>query len=595
MADFTLSCPRCGKAFAIRNRQAGQRYLCPHCRQPFSLRPAGDAATPAPASVTPAPAPRPFSPDELLADPPSVIPKRSKRAPLRLFGPAGFFAAILCLAVLFIWDRLERRANPGAGVGAGAGSNAGVKNRPRETRKPSRVASANGQRQPVQLLLAPAGARIVIHLRPARLWTPIHCGLGDLAKKQARTWSSCELRLCLPELTQWAGEQIEDWCLYPPSQIDEAVFSFTLRSPDEPPDVTALVRLLHPAGPSEVANRFGGTRAKKSSLPVFRKGRRVLVVRDPETFAVGPAEFAEEMVEARDQPNPTDAAIEELLKETDRARDLTVVFRPDDLDRFRSSLVSAPWADAARQLATWLDPDAVEGAFLSVRFDDPFRVRLVARARPVVYPPRLAETLKGRLDHLPTDLLSYVERMQPSVPGSRKLIGRLPAMCKAVALGADVDSQGRMVTLESVLPERAAPNLSLATYLVLTEGPTSLVRAPAAPVVRHEGPKTLVARLQTVVDVDFRRTPLSEAFESIGGDIGVTFELDGGALKLAGYTKNIPQTFQIKGAPAAQSLQKILKAYPKLALVADEPRRTIVVTTAEAAAAQKKTPMSLGK
>jgi hypothetical protein len=594
MAEFTLSCPRCGKAFAIRNRQAGQRYLCPHCRQPFSLRPAGDAATPAPASATPAStaATRPtFRPDDLLAAPSPVVSRRAKRAPLRLFGPAGLFAAILCVAALFIWDRLDPRRNPGAG----AGTAAGAKSRPREARPSTRVATANTHRQPVQLLLAPAGARIVIHLRPARLWTPVHCGLGDLAKKQAQTWSSCELRLCLPELTQWANDQIQDWCLYPPSQIDEAVFSFTLRTPDEPPDVAVLVRLLHPAGPSEVSNRFGGKAAKHGSLPIYRKGHRALVIRDPETFAVGPAEFAEEMVEARDQPNPTDASIEELLKETDRLRDVTIVFRPDDLERFRSSLVAAPWADAARQLATWLDPEAVEGAFFSVKLDDPFRVRLVARARPVVHPPRLAETLKGRLDHLPTDLLSYVERMQPRVPGSRKLIGRLPAMCKAVALGADADSQGRIVTLESVLPERAAPNLSLATYLLLTEGSTSVVRAPAAPAVRHEGPKTLAARLQSVIEVDFRRTPLSEAFESIGGDIGVTFELDGGALKLAGYTKNMPQTFQIKGAPAAQSLQKILAAYPKLALVGDEARRTIVVTTSDAAAAQKKTPISLGK
>jgi hypothetical protein len=56
----------------------------------------------------------------------------------------------------------------------------------------------------------------------------------------------------------------------------------------------------------------------------------------------------------------------------------------------------------------------------------------------------------------------------------------------------------------------------------------------------------------------------------------------------------MPQTFQIKAAPASQSLQRILKAYPKLALVGDEARRTITVTTAEAAAAQKKTPMTLG-
>ncbi len=418
---------------------------------------------------------------------------------------------------------------------------------------------------------------------------------SERGNKQAATWRASELRLCVPALAEWGRDQIENWCLYPPTQIEEAAFSFTLRSPDEPPDVAVLVRLERPAGRSEVENRFGGTPSSKGSLPIFLKGDRALIVRDEKTFAVGPAEFSQEMAEARDQPNPTDASIEELLKQTDRTRDLTVVFRPDDLDRFRTTLLSPQWSDDLHQLASWLDPEEVEGAVFSVRLDDPLRVRLMARTRPVVRGPRLAETLKERLDRLPMDLFKYVERLQPSGPGSRKIIGRLPAMYKAVALGSAVSSDPRLVTLESVLPERAAPNLTLATYLLLTEGPTELSRAPAAPVTpKREGPKTLAGRLQTVIDVDFKRTPLSDAFDSIGGDIGVTFELDGGAFKLAGYTKNMPQTFQIKGAPASQSLRKILKAYPKLALVADEARRTITVTTAEAAAALKKTPMTLG-
>ncbi len=231
------------------------------------------------------------------------------------------------------------------------------------------------------------------------------------------------------------------------------------------------------------------------------------------------------MADARDQPNPTDASIEELLKQTDRSRDLTVVFRPDDLDRFRTTLLSPQWSDDLHQLASWLDPEAVEGAVFSVRLDDPLRVRLTARTRPIVRGPRLAETLKERLDRLPTDLFKYVEHLQPSGPGPRKIVGRLPAMYKAVALGSAVTSDPRLVTLESVLPERAAPNLTLATYLLLTEGPAELSRAPAPPVTpKREGPKTLAGRLQTVIDVDFKRTPLSDAFDSIGGDIGVTFE-----------------------------------------------------------------------
>jgi hypothetical protein len=229
-----------------------------------------------------------------------------------------------------------------------------------------------------------------------------------------------------------------------------------------------------------------------------------------------------------------------------------------------------------------------------VQLADPLRLRLVARTRPVTFAPRFAETLKQRLDRLPTDFLKYVEGLRPTAPGSRKLVGRLPAMYKAVALGTAASSKPRLVTLDSVLPERAAPNLSLATYLLLTDSPASAVGSAGALAANREAAKPIAERLKSRVNVDFKRTPLTDAFDAIGSDIGLTFEVDGGALKLAGYTKNTPQTFALKGAPALQALQKILKAQPKLALVADEAKKTIVVTTREAAAAQHKKPMELG-
>jgi hypothetical protein len=591
MSDFTLACPRCGKGFAIRNRQAGQRYLCPHCRQPFSLQRAGESATPTPATSRPATSPVALEniPDDLPAGPTAIGPKRARKSPLRLFGPAGVVLAIVCGALLFGWNRYERANEQAAGF-----ASAGVAGSSQPSSDGSHGEQVAESRNPIELLLAPAGARIVIHVRPRRLWETARDGVGAPSARAPES-NTNELLLCAGPLADWARAQIDDWCMYPPSQIDEATFTFALRSPGEPPDVCALVRLAHSAPLSEVENRFGGARSEKAALPVFLKGDRALVVRDAQTFAVGSAESSHEMVGARDQPNPTDGSIEELLKQTDRRRDLTIVFRPDDLDRFRESLVPPQWSSLLQQLAAWIDPGAVEGAIFSVRIGDPLRIRLVARARPIVYGPRLAETLKTRLDHMPTDLLNYVEQLQPSVPGSRTLIGRLPAMYKAVVLGSAVTNQAKLVTVESVLPERAAPNLALATCLLLTEGSESRRSSSTAQVgAKREGPKSLAARLQTVIDVDLKRTPLSEAFEAIGSDIEVTFELDGGALKLAGYTKNMPQTFAIKGAPALQSIRKLLSAYPKLALVADEARRTIVVTTSEAAAAQHKTPMSLG-
>ncbi len=112
---------------------------------------------------------------------------------------------------------------------------------------------------------------------------------------------------------------------------------------------------------------------------------------------------------------------------------------------------------------------------------------------------------------------------------------------------------------------------------------------------RPEQKKTVAQRLAATVDVDFRRTPLSDAFASIGEDIGVTFEVDGGALKIAGYTKNMPQTLRLTGVPAIEALRTILKPYAKMAMVVDEPRQTVIVTTREAAEAKGQKPLGLEK
>jgi hypothetical protein len=173
-------------------------------------------------------------------------------------------------------------------------------------------------------------------------------------------------------------------------------------------------------------------------------------------------------------------------------------------------------------------------------------------------------------------------------------VGRVPAMWKAVTLGTQSATQFRLAIFESVLPERAASNLSLGTYLALSE-PRSTAAASKKGRNRQSGsseqPRTVNERLASKIDVDFRRTPLSEALSSIGEDIGVTFEIDGGALKIAGYTKNMPQTFRLSGVAAIDALRTILKPYAKMALVVDEPRQTVIVTTLESAQAKGQKPL----
>ena len=83
------------------------------------------------------------------------------------------------------------------------------------------------------------------------------------------------------------------------------------------------------------------------------------------------------------------------------------------------------------------------------------------------------------------------------------------------------------------------------------------------------------------VDVDFRRTPLQEAFAYIGEETKTNIELDGEALKLVGYTKNMPQTMNLGMVSGLDAIQAIfnVKDQDQLCLVIDEGKKTATITS----------------
>ncbi len=642
-----FACPHCGQLVAIPDGgQAGQRFRCPRCRQRIVLEPKVSEQKPRPNTSAPqsqetAPLPADWIPLDPPSDktqsakpklqsrqpreagestspdvppgcgletlsalgaggamhgltPPGIAPIKRGRPLGRYVVPVTVAVGLLLVTLLFVWDHFTNRNHSAAGIAGAETSKSGTppaqKTASGGPQKATAVASRpDRSSRPIRLLLAPAGVRVVVHLRPAELWnatTPTsggHLSRGD------------ELRRCWGPLSTWAEGQIAAKCLFPPSQIDEVLFSLVLRSPGDPPDAAATVSLKDAVPDDEVAKRFGGQKAEKAKLPTWINGDRALVIRDGKTFAVGPQSAAQEMADAGDDPNPTDESVEELLKQTDRDCQITFVFRPDDLDRFRESFFPPAFQETAHRVARWLDPEATEGAVVSFRLNDPFRIRLALRTRPTVGVHQLEEAVQRRLDRLPKQMLADVETLNPQTSGRRKLVGRVPAMWKAVVLGLQSTAEPRLATFESVLPERAAPNLSLGMLLALTEPHSASGSRTGHGRGGSSEKKTVAERLATKVDVDFRRTPLSDAFASIGEDIGVTFEIDGGALKTVGYTKNMPQTVRLSGLPATEALRTILKPYPKMALVVDEPRQTVIVTTSESAEAKGQKPLGLEK
>jgi hypothetical protein len=227
----------------------------------------------------------------------------------------------------------------------------------------------------------------------------------------------------------------------------------------------------------------------------------------------------------------------------------------------------------------------------------------VAGATDILGPARLAETLSTRMTDSPQRMQAGVRVMNPQHGGARKLIGRLPAMLEAVRQSTVVTTGERQVRFTTLLPAKAAPNLVLATVLTvdesrhrsspLTPAPTVIADAPALP-------NTVAERLKLPVDAEFRRTPLRDAFAYICNEIGVKLELDGDALRDAGYTQNMPQVFNIGKVPAEVALSKILNPYDgdgkdelRMVIVIDEPSQTLHVMTRKFADQKSLTPLVL--
>ena len=134
--------------------------------------------------------------------------------------------------------------------------------------------------------------------------------------------------------------------------------------------------------------------------------------------------------------------------------------------------------------------------------------------------------------------------------------------------------------MTTVMNERAAPNLAIGTLLTWDESNrTDFSREVNVAAADPRKAQTIAQRLQTKLEVDFRRTPLQEAIAYISEETGVPFEINGDALKLSGYTKNLAQSFKLGTASGTDALKEILKKYDKMCIVFDEPNNRAILTT----------------
>lgn len=623
MPTIHINCPKCDSGLKLKDRsKLGKKGKCPSCGHGFVLRaPAADdevelelaegaalpvgtsarwvpdaapLAGPAPSATGTLPAAAAIDSLPVEADDGGVARLqllKKRRAQRRNFAilTGGLTAVVIAGIVWAVRAHVDSQpqpiaspdphtpATPAADPTGGPASDA--------TDVAALVDAADPtDGEPIQLFLMPSGVNVVIHLRPADLWS------NEIAFQ--------ELRATLTQdFTDWLSARLREICRREPAQIEEALIGIILGARGTEPELATVVRLKEDAALSDLVEEFRGEPlAEESGLRLTRSGEYGYLIQDTKTIAICPAYMAAELQEWITTPNyDTTDGILELLHHTDREHLCTVLFEIDDVRRHTSWLFAGETQTAFQLVLDAVSDDAETMSWtmhLGENFYSDIYLRTrVAGSREVITPARLATGMSARLEATPHDMMAAVRMMNPTARGSRTIIGRYPAMLEAFQMATVTTTGPRYVRLTTVLPAKAAPNLALATMLTWDESRrTDFTRTEVQPPVMAAAepalPETVAERLALEIDAEFSRTPLYAAFDYIAGEIGVTVEIDGAALMDGGYTQNIAQTFTLGRVPATAAIYEIIKdndgdAEPekRMVIAIDEEKKQIIVLT----------------
>ena len=98
-------------------------------------------------------------------------------------------------------------------------------------------------------------------------------------------------------------------------------------------------------------------------------------------------------------------------------------------------------------------------------------------------------------------------------------------------------------------------------------------------------PLTAEDRLQTKVNVDFKRTPLQEAVSFVGQACGLKIVLDVDALKRSGYTRNMTvRDVVAENISGKEALRRMISKYPDMVVVLDRKTNGVILRTTPAVA-----------
>lgn len=434
---------------------------------------------------------------------------------------------------------------------------------------------------PITLVCMPYGVSAILHLRPAELW----------AKNPKRE----EYRYCWGPLGEWLEAQIKALCNQDPANIDELTIGFIPGVVSEPMQVCGVVRLKQAAQKTELIKAFRELTAElketEGDYPVYESDKYAYVIKDLQTYAFCPRTKQTEMVESINRPNAQSPGMEALIKRTDRQRQIVAMFDPTTMAAHAQFILPAELHRVSDRVIEFFEPKQIETVAWSLHVgDDKFHSEILVRNRSSVAKTTLQADLMKRLDKVPRDLQDTIRGyMDPKQIGPREIIGRFPIMTKVYAKSTHSTSGERYASLTTSLPAIAAPNLTIGALLTWDESTRVDFSKAAGPTTpsKETGTKLpdLVAdRLkQLKVEIEFAKVPLQDGVKFIADECKVTIDIDGDALKAAGFTKNMEQNMKLGKITGLEAVAAILKKYEKekvpMVLVIDEGKKHALITT----------------
>lgn len=456
--------------------------------------------------------------------------------------------------------------------------------RPRLENRPQLVAEfAPTEGKPLQLAMLPRGVNFVIHVRPALLWS-------DAYDYQVLKASLTD------DVTNWIAATLKELCRREPQEIEEAYIGYLLGAGGTEPEVCAVVKLKTPAKLSALIEEFRGEYfydiMDRPDLRLKVDDKYAYLIKDESTIAISPATYAGELEESMTHPFSNSVPMENLLRETDAQRLFTMVGVVRDFGLHYKGILPAAAHPFAEQVLEWIGED-VEALSWSFHPEPYLHSELLLHPVTSSNPAKLQARINTQFAKLPEQLWKEVcLKMSPQEMRFRNFIGRLPAMLEAYRQATVGVTTANFVRMTTVLPAKAAPNLALATLFTVNEAARTDFTAEVVMVAETKPnlPETVAERLRLTVDAEFNRTPLEQALQYLADEIQVQLFVDGDALKDAGYTKNMPQTFNLGKVPAERAFAEIINTYQEagkiMVMSIDEQQKLITVQTLKFAEAK---------